>query len=353
MKIYIAYNTINEPYGGANQFLNNLKKEFEKRGVNASRPDDADAIIFNSHNVGGKKGNGPAIITRLKYQFPKAIFIHRVDGPVSVYRNDSKYKFVDNVIYALNSTIADGTVYQSEWSRQANLDLGKRPTKFQKTILNAPDPAIFYPAATTKDFANRKIKIIASSFSSHPNKGFPVYEWLDKNLDFSRYEMTFVGNTPTEFDNIKHIAAVAPQQLAELLREHDIYLTASQKDPCSNALIEALHCGLPAVALRDGGHPEIVGRSGELFSVKEEIPELLEHIAKNYNQYGSHNHLPEATDIALQYQSLVAEIMEAVLKREYQSKKLSWINYQLRHSYYYVSRFLRILRNKIFKKTID
>ena len=35
-------------------------------------------------------------------------------------------------------------------------------------------------------------------------------------------------------------------QLAELLRAHDVYLAPSRDDPCSNALLEALACGLPA-----------------------------------------------------------------------------------------------------------
>lgn len=350
MKIYLAYNIIDEPYGGANQFFSSLKKEFKARGVLAVTPAEADVVIFNSHTLGGKKGNGPATITKLKYRFPNTIFIHRVDGPVSVYRGDSKYRFVDEIIFKLNSDIADGTVYQSEWSRQANLDLGKYPTEFAKTILNAPDQAIFYPPQGKKDFTNRKIKLIASSFSNHPNKGFPVYEWLDQNLDFSRYAMTFVGNSPIQFQNIQQISAVAPAELATLLREHDIYLTASQKDPCSNALIEALHCGLPAVALRDGGHPEIVGRAGELFAAKEEIPTLLKVVAENYEQYRSSNTLPTISEVALRYQSLIQEIIEEIQNGNYKPKKLLYSKFLYQFNSYRIVQILRSIRNKLFGK---
>jgi glycosyltransferase involved in cell wall biosynthesis len=264
-----------------------------------------------------------------------------------MYRGDESQLYVDQIIYELNSTLADGTLYQSEWSRRANLDLGKKPTLFTQTVLNAPDCDIFYPAKYTKNLTNQKVKIIASSFSNHPNKGFATYHWLDQNLDFSRFEITFVGNTPTQFQNIKHIPAVKPSELADLLRDNDIYVTASQKDPCSNALIEALHCGLPAIALRDGGHPEIVGAAGELFDTAEEIPDLLTRIASNYEQYSDRTHLPDIAEAAEQYQAFIGRIIEEVKTEKYQPKKLSLIGFLYRYNYYRISLLLRILKSRI------
>lgn len=350
MKIFIAYNTIDGPYGGANQFFGSLKKEFTKKDILVSKPEEADVILFNSHTVGGKKGNGLAIITRLKYHFPDKVFIHRVDGPISMYRGDSAYSFVDKSIYDLNNALADGTVFQSEWSRQTNVDMGMQQTPFATTILNAPDSDIFYPSPNKKDFSSRKTKIIASSFSNHKNKGFPVYQWLDENLDFSRYEMTFVGNSPTQFKNITHVPAVDPHELANLLREHDIYIAASQKDPCSNALIEALHCGLPSIALRDGGHTEIVQQGGELFDKKEEIPGLLKQITTNYEQYCANIHLPPIGEIATRYQVFAERITNDVQAGKYHPKRLSLMQYLARYIYYRVSKVFRIIKNKVTQR---
>ena len=50
----------------------------------------------------------------------------------------------------------------------------------------------------------------------------------------------------------------------------------SQDDPCSNSLIEALHCGLPAIVLNSGGHPEIIGNAGVKFKNRKEIIEAIE-----------------------------------------------------------------------------
>jgi len=73
--------------------------------------------------------------------------------------------------------------------------------------------------------------------------------------------------------------------LAQELKNSDIFVTASRSDPCSNSLIEALSCGLPALALANGGHPELVGKGGEIFNNNTDILEKLEKIVDNYNEY--------------------------------------------------------------------
>ncbi len=70
--------------------------------------------------------------------------------------------------------------------------------------------------------------------------------------------------------------------MASLFRANDIYITASRYDPCSNSLIEALTCGLPALYLNSGGHPEIVGQAGFAFDSAEEIPALLSRLVNEY-----------------------------------------------------------------------
>jgi len=69
------------------------------------------------------------------------------------------------------------------------------------------------------------------------------------------------------------------------LKRHDIYVTASQNDPCSNALVEALSCGLPAVYFRDGGHPELVEFGGIGFRTPEEIPGVLDRLVASYETF--------------------------------------------------------------------
>jgi glycosyltransferase involved in cell wall biosynthesis len=97
------------------------------------------------------------------------------------------------------------------------------------------------------------------------------------------------------------ISAVDSYRMAELFRGHDIYITASKNDPCSNSLIEALTCGLPAIYLQSGGHPEIVKQAGAGFEAAEQIPGLLEQVADQYAIFQSRITVPSIKEVSEQY----------------------------------------------------
>jgi glycosyltransferase involved in cell wall biosynthesis len=94
---------------------------------------------------------------------------------------------------------------------------------------------------------------------------------------------------------------VPSAELAGELRQCDVYITASQNDPCSNALIEALSCGLPAIFLRSGGHPELVGLGGLGFDRAEEIPALLAEVSDHYAAFQASISVESIDDVATRY----------------------------------------------------
>jgi glycosyltransferase involved in cell wall biosynthesis len=118
--------------------------------------------------------------------------------------------------------------------------------------------------------------VVATSWSDNPRKGADSLQWLDRNLERAGAEVTFVGNTRASFDRIRTVSAVPSHEVAEILRANDVYLATSRDDPCSNALLEALACGLPAAYLRSGGHAELVGDGGIGFDSAEELPDVFE-----------------------------------------------------------------------------
>jgi len=281
MKIHILYNFRKGPWGGGNQFLKTLRKEFIKKGVYEGNYEKAGVILFNSYPFQAEYFFDQ--IFKLKQKYPQKIIIYRLDGPISSYRGTDKE--VDRAISLFNRIFAEGIIFQSNWCQKENKKLFGIFSKYETVIHNAPDNKIFY--SKKKESPRGKIKLITTSWSSNWRKGFDIYKFLDENLDFSKYEMTFVGNSPIEFKNIKWIKPVLSEEIAAILKKHDVYITASKRDPCSNALIEALSCGLPAVALNNGGHPELVKEGGELFNGKEDVIEKIEKVAKNYQDYQS------------------------------------------------------------------
>jgi glycosyltransferase involved in cell wall biosynthesis len=89
--------------------------------------------------------------------------------------------------------------------------------------------------------------------------------------------------------------------VADLLRAHDVYVAPSRNDPCSNALLEALACGLPAVYRRSGGHPELVGEGGLGFSSPEELPAVLDRLVDELEERRAAIRIPTLAEVADRY----------------------------------------------------
>ncbi len=285
------------PYGGGNQFLIGLRKEFRRRNFrveNNKISEKTKACLFNSFNFNFDQ------LRRMKRGGCK--MVHRVDGPIGLYRG--RDEGIDKEIAEINHEIADVTIFQSNYSLMKHIEMGfhfKSPT----VIMNAADPDIFHPHGRISFSLERKVRLISTSWSDNPNKGTEIYQWLDENLDWGRFEYNFIGRSSISFKNIKHIKAVPSKKLANLLRQHDIYITASRNDPCSNGLIEALSCGLPAIYLNSGGHPEIVGKAGLGFNSKEEIPSLLNKLIEEYYEAQKRISLLSLKEVADRYLNIM------------------------------------------------
>ncbi len=318
MKVHFIYQLQDGPFGGGNQFLKALKKHALMRGVYTENLAEADVVLYNSFEYMPQ-----AAAAKLRY--PEKVFIHRVDGPIRLYNIMSDQR--DRLVNLTNSLMADGTVFQSNWSRLQNLKFGLQKSPFRQTIVNAPDPVVFNTNGRILFSPLRKIRLICSSWSPNWKKGFLAYQRLDQLLDFTRIEMLFIGNSPVSFRNIEVRGPVGSSELARALKAADIYITASQSDPCSNSLLEALHCGLPCIALRDGGHPEIIGEGGALFEEVEQVPAIIDSMAGAYESYRSKISVLHIDSVGNQYLSFMQQILDRVLFRDCQPKCLSRFGY--------------------------
>ena len=315
-KIHILFKFIEGPWGGGNQFLKALREYFRKERVYAENPKDADVLLFNSHHCLEE-------VFKVKKKYANKILIHRVDGPISYVRG--KDKIIDEIIFQFNNLVADGTIFQSNWCKKNNCDIGMKQSKYETVIMNVPDTSLFNSEGK-KPFDKKNIRLIATSWSANIRKGFNVYKFLDEHLNFNKYEMTFVGNSPIKFKNVKWIKPVPTKEIAKILKEHDIFLTASRNDPCSNSLIEALHCGLPTVARNDGGHPEITGKAGEFFEDEGDIIDAIEKIVENYDYYQRQINVSTFDEIGHRYYEFARRIYEDYLNHNYYPKQIGFLN---------------------------
>lgn len=320
--VHILWEFISGPWGGGNQFLKALRDELSRIGMYADTPEKADIILFNSHQHFDRA-------LRLKLRHPDKIFVHRIDGPLSHARGRQGEK-TDKKIFLCNRLIADGTVFQSEWSRQQSHALGLPCKKFETCIINAPDPNIFHrtdQSTITPPINNDKIKLVATSWSSNPRKGFDVYHYLDEHLDVDRYSMTFIGNFDQPFKNIRTIDPLPSIKLADKLREHDLFISASLVESCSNSFLEAMHCGLPALARNNSSHPELLGMNGLLFDGTDDVLQKLDELSENLAKYRTNLTVLPLSCITDRYCKFFNDIHEALTGRRYRTCRLNLLSY--------------------------
>lgn len=281
------------PDGGGHQFLRGLVRCLEERQwrvENNTISDTTRACLINSFNFD---------VSRLRWLRRRGCrMVHRIDGPISTYRGFDDG--TDQKVWNINSDFADATILQSNYSLTKHRELGFE-VREARIICNAADPLIFHPQGRIQFDLNRKIRLVSTSWSDNLNKGAEIYEWLDEHLDWDRYEYVFIGRLPLQPRHIRVEPPASSQRVADLLRQSDIYVTASRNDPCSNSLIEAMSCGLPSVCLRSGGHPELLGQGGELFNETSEIPTLLDWILSDYAGYQARLTPPRLEEVATAY----------------------------------------------------
>lgn len=272
--ISIFHEFVPPPYGGGNQFLWGLRRELVSRGwriENNIIAPTSKACLYNSFNFDFER------LRALRRDGCR--MVHRVDGPIAAYRGIDEG--LDQRIWQINRDLADATVFQSAYSLAKHEEMGLR-FRAPSVVHNAADPRIFHTHGRVPYLSGPRVRLIATSWSDHVNKGAEIYEWLDAHLDVSRYDLTFLGRTRSRFTRIRTLPPAPSESVADVLRTHDLFIIASRNEPCSNALIEAMSCGLPVAYLESGSHGELVGEAGLPFRSAQEIPAVLDQLVSGH-----------------------------------------------------------------------
>jgi glycosyltransferase involved in cell wall biosynthesis len=280
------------PYGGGNQFLLALIGEWRRRGlaVEVNRVSGhTPSCLYNSFNFDFRRLR--------RFAGDGVRMVHRVDGPIAAYRGFDDG--TDARIVQINA-LADATILQSRYSLAKHEALGLE-LRNPVVISNTVDPTIFHPPSSFEPLDDRPLRVVTSSWSENPRKGADVLKWLDANLDLDAVHVTFAGQTRERFERIHVVSPLPSRELADVLRAHDVYLAPSIDDPCSNALLEGLACGLPAAYRRSGGHPELVGDAGVAFDAAEEVPAALARLREELSERRAAIHVTPLGTVADRY----------------------------------------------------
>jgi glycosyltransferase involved in cell wall biosynthesis len=291
--VAIAHAFRKPPYGGSNQFLIALRGELARRGLRVGAnliTRRTRACVINSYVFDERA------LRRMLH--PGCRVVHRLDGPLSVYRGFDNG--TDGYLSRVNLDLADVTVFQSRYSLDACRELG---LQFREPVVirNAVDPALFRPPAAREPLDGRPVRLITTSWSDNPNKGAATLARLEELLDPERFELTFVGRSQVAFRRIRTVPPVPSERVAELLREHDAFVMPSRHESCSNALLEALACGLPAAYVASGGNAELVGEAGIPFADDEDAAPAVERLASELEERRARISIPSLAEVTDRY----------------------------------------------------
>jgi glycosyltransferase involved in cell wall biosynthesis len=282
------------PSGGGNQFLAGLVRELRGRGlaVEVNRISGATPVcLFNSFNFDDRRLR--------RFARSGCRMVHRVDGPIGVYRGFDDG--TDRHIAALNRAHADATVFQSRYSLDKHREL-ELELRDPVVIHNAPDPDVFNAEGRVMlGGAGEPVRLITTSWSDNPRKGAGVIAELERLLDPARYTLTFVGRSPAAFERARIVPPVPSLEVARLLREHHVFVFASLNEACSNALLEALACGLPALYVDSGSNGEVVGGAGLPFRDAAEAAARLDELVDRWQELQAAIHVPSLVETADRY----------------------------------------------------
>ncbi|MGL5877502.1 MAG: glycosyltransferase [Xenococcaceae cyanobacterium] len=197
-----------------------------------------------------------------------------------------KSLFVKFLAWVYNSY--DATLIHSKITQQKLIQFGIKNTVYDN--LNGFDPSKFDNKSPEPDFfakkyglpqIDRQVKLIFVGRLT-PDKGWKftidAFKQIGKAIDLNNLALIVAGDgemyrqIATELGEITPhlhlLGRVSPNEVVDLSINSDIYVTTSEKENRSLAIIEALAAGLPILAPRAGGIPQDVedGKSGFLFT---------------------------------------------------------------------------------------
>jgi hypothetical protein len=112
VKIYIEYPFQGRPWGGGNQFLKALNKQFSELKHLSGNPELADIMLSNAYQ-------NKEQVSLLKSRFPKTTCTHRTDG---LYNKPSDRRQED--VFSLNQRLANYTIFQTKWAKPEHINCG-------------------------------------------------------------------------------------------------------------------------------------------------------------------------------------------------------------------------------------
>jgi glycosyltransferase involved in cell wall biosynthesis len=231
--------------------------------------------------------NDPELAAYLKEKFPRAFIIHHFHNQI-----DTAPQFRSRFLKAVN-VITAVSDFTGRWIEQAYA----LPPNTVRPIHNGVDTDLFTPAPNpgnrlpVVNFVGRTgiekapdLLLKAAAKVAETTRQFAVQilgsnHWDKFERDAYQDELDgLTGDLERAGIQVLRPGHVTRSALPDALRKADVHVVPSRWDePCALTLFEGMATGLPVVASRTGGTPEIVGDAGLLFE-RDSVDGLAAHL---------------------------------------------------------------------------
>lgn len=253
-KIAVNLKPRRSPWGGGNQFVEQFERRLAEEGYSVvfRLDEDVRCIFLIDPRPEASTAFKMAAIRSFKERHPDIPIVHRIN-------ECDRRKGTTGVDKALGdaNAVVDFTVFISEWLKDYFIERWFDPSRPHMVIGNGADPSIFFPRAEMNESLS-PFRLVTHHWSDNWMKGFKVYREVDRMIadgELPDVALSVIGRWPREirWRSAELHGPTRGGELADLLRRHHAYLTASLWEPCGMHHIEGAQCGLPLIYHKDGG----------------------------------------------------------------------------------------------------
>lgn len=274
-----------QPWGGGGHMVVSLYDYLIENGYEVvfGLEKDIDIILMFDPRAQGP-GTGFEDLFQYRAENKNCKIVQRINDTDIARPNDTPWR--DEMFKHVNKRV-DHTIFISSWVKNYFKDQGMEiRDENSQIIINGCNSNWFYPKKEKK-IDRQKIKFITHHWSDNPMKGADVYKFMDmlcsknKNIEFTYLGRYSKGYIPK---NTNIIPPAYGENIGEILREHDIYITGARYEACGSHHIEAALCGLPIIFHEMGGAvPEVCSPHGNGFRDEKSLISAIENTVRDFD----------------------------------------------------------------------
>jgi len=312
--------------GGPSTFMRNLKnyldlRKFKYKSEMSSTGSIFFPISFNLDELERIKTTGGEIIQRL-------------DGIYYPSKHGDAYLEYNKNIKDIYSNYTDYVIFQSNYSYKQCFEMfgGKKNSQFS-IIHNGVNCNIFYPVKD-RTRCSKIINFITTGNFRNIDMIEPVIKALDELRSKFNFRFHLVG--PIASDSLEHFfnreyivyhGSKNMSEVADFLRESDIFVYSHLNPPCPNSVLEAVATGLPVVGFDSGAMSELCFFNNDLLAyvsddifqkyedfIPGKLAEKIQTCVENYEYYRKrsldHAHLYSFEDCGAKYVDVFNKVLQ-------------------------------------------